>query len=158
MPEITVFELSEVAGLLHLSSSTVKNWTIGRPLSIQPSIRAEGGTGSRNLYGRDDVCLFALVTQLTRDGFATRTLKHVLEELAVLKEREGGLAPVLAHYSTLVISSPHERTKVQFLAGDLTTAVHEQLREDVRGCYILDLTKLVKWVELRIKHFVEVPF
>jgi len=65
---------------------------------------------------------------------------------------------VLAHYSTLVISSPHERTEVQFLAGDLTTTVHEQLCEDVRGCYILDLTKLVKWVELRIKDFVEIPF
>ena len=61
------------------------------------------------------------------------TVQHVLEELAVLKEREGGLAPVLAHYSTLVISSPHERTKVQFLAGDLTTAVHEQLRDGTRG-------------------------
>src|SRR5438445_584082 len=146
MPEITVFfELSEVADLLHRSNSTVKNWTIGRPLSIKPSIRASRGKGSRNLYSREDVYLLALAAQLSRDGFAPNTVKQVFKELKGRSDLLG------SNYSTLVISSPEDRLEVKFLTGPLTISLHERLRADVIGSYVLNLTKLVKWVETRIE-------
>jgi DNA-binding transcriptional MerR regulator len=144
MTEIQVFELSEVADLLDLTASTVKNWTIGRPLSIKPSIRASRGKGSRNLYNRDDVCVLALAAQLSRDGFALKTVQKVLKEL---KGRSHLLG---SPYSSLVISSSGGKPEIKFLSGQITIGVHEQLRADVIGRYVLNLTKLVSWVEGRI--------
>jgi len=87
MAELTFFELSDVADLLQLSISTVKNWTIGRPLSIKPSIRASQGKGSRNLYSREDVYVLALAAQLSRDGFAIKTVQDILDKQIELKNR-----------------------------------------------------------------------
>src|SRR5437868_13693562 len=98
MEDLQIFELSEVAELLRLSRSTVKNWTIGRPLSIKPSIRASRGKGSRNLYSRDDACVLALAAQLSRNGFALKTVQSVLKELRGKSHLLG------TSYSALVIS------------------------------------------------------
>lgn len=145
MAEIQIFELSEVADLLALTPSTVKNWTIGRPLTIKPSIRASRGKGSRNLYSRDDVCVLALAAQLSRDGFALKTVQKVLKEL---KGRSHLLG---SHSSALVISSSGGKPEIKFLSGgQISIGVYEQLRADVVGRYVLNLTKLVSWVEDRI--------
>lgn len=74
-----IFELSEVAELLHLPASRVKNWTIGRPLTITPSVRPASGTGSRNLYSTDDVYLFALAEDLNEFGLVPRITQQVLD-------------------------------------------------------------------------------
>ena len=150
MGEMTVLELSDVAYLLQLTNSTVKNWTIGRPLSIKPSIRASRGKGSRNLYSIEDVHLLALAVQLTRDGFALKTVQRVLKELKGRSDLLG------SDYSTLVISSPKagpeiKLPEIKFLPGPVTIGVHEQLRADVIGRYVLNLTKMVEWVENRIE-------
>jgi len=145
MTEIQIFELSEVADLLDLTPSIVKNWTIGRPLTIKPSIRASRGKGSRNLYSRDDVLVLALAAQLSRDGFALNTVQRVLKEL---KGRSHLLGSAL---SALVISSSGGKPEIKFLAGGpITIGVHEQLRADVMGRYVLNLTKLASWIESRI--------
>jgi DNA-binding transcriptional MerR regulator len=145
MAEIQIFELSEVADLLDLTPSTVKNWTIGRPLTIKPSIRASRGKGSRNLYSRDDVRVLALAAQLSRDGFAPNTVQKVLKEL---KGRSHLLGSPL---SALVISSSGGKPEIKFLSGgSITIGVYEQLRADLIGRYVLNLAKLVSWVDGRI--------
>lgn len=145
MEDLQIFELSEVAELLHLSASTVKNWTIGRPLSIKPSIRASRGKGSRNLYSRNDVCVLALAAQLSRNGFALNTVQKVLKELRDKSHLLG------TSYSSLVISSSGEKPEIRFLSGPLTISIHERLRGDVIGSYVLDLKKLVSGVDDQIK-------
>jgi DNA-binding transcriptional MerR regulator len=144
MAEIQIFELSEVADLLDLTASTVKNWTIGRPLSIKPSIRASRGKGSRNLYSREDVCALALAAQLSRDGFTLQTVQRVLKALKGRSELLG------SSYSTLVISGSGGQPKIDFLSGQISIGVHEQLRADALGRYVLNLKKLVAWVESQI--------
>lgn len=74
-----IFELSEVAEILHLPASRIKNWTIGRPLTITPSVRPASGTGSRNLYNTDDVYLFALAEDLNEFGIVPRLTQQVLD-------------------------------------------------------------------------------
>ena len=154
MAEMTVFELSEVADLLDLPTSTVKNWTIGRPLSIKPSIRASRGKGSRNLYSREDVYLLALAVQLTRDGFDLTTVKRVLKELKgrsdLLRQEERSdlLGP---RYSALVISSSKGGPEIKFLTSGIGIGIHEQLRADVIGRYVLDIGKLVAMVDEKIR-------
>src|SRR5450755_3901247 len=54
-----LFMQSEAANILGLPNSLVKNWTIGRPLEINPSIAARG-TGSRNLYDQRDLYRLAI--------------------------------------------------------------------------------------------------
>ena len=156
MAELTFFELSDVADLLQLSISTVKNWTIGRPLSIKPSIRASQGKGSRNLYSREDVYVLALAAQLSRDGFAIKTVQEVLRRL------KGESNLLGSHYSALVISSfalgPKIKApkikgpEIKFLSeGPITIGVHEQLRADVIGRYVLNIAKLVALVETGLR-------
>jgi DNA-binding transcriptional MerR regulator len=138
---IELFELSEVGELVGLPASTVKNWTIGRPLKIRPSIRASAGKGSRNLYSRTDVYVMALAAQLSRDGFALETVKRALKELKGRSDLFG------THYSALVISSAAGSTEIAFVTGPLTISVHERHREDVISRYVLDLRKLVALIQ-----------
>jgi DNA-binding transcriptional MerR regulator len=60
--------MGEVAEIIGLAQPTVKFWTIGRPVTIKPSVHTARGKGSRNLYNRDDLVLFALAKQMRDDG------------------------------------------------------------------------------------------
>jgi hypothetical protein len=145
MANLQIFELSEVADLLQLPISTVKNWTIGRPLSIKPSLRASQGKGSRNLYSREDLLVLALAAQLNRDGFTPSTLQKVLRELKGRSDLLG------SHYSALALSSPDGGLVVKFLTSELTIHMHERVYPHAIGRYILDIKKLVNWVEARMQ-------
>jgi DNA-binding transcriptional MerR regulator len=142
---IDVFELSEVADLVGLPVTTVKNWTIGRPLEIKPSIKSKRGTGFRNLYSREDVYVMALADRLTKDGFALETVKQVLKELKGRSDLFG------THYSALVISSSVGGPEIRFVTGPISIGVHERLREEVISRYVLDLHKLVALIQAKIK-------
>src|SRR5437762_201021 len=88
--DLQVFTLGEVAAILQLPKSRVKNWTIGRPLKIIPKVLAAKGTGSRNLYSIEDVYVMGFIKQLSEDGFSSKTIKQLLalhgEMWAVLEE------------------------------------------------------------------------
>src|SRR2546423_1431209 len=79
VPDNGVFQLSDVALILDMEETRVKNWTIGRPLAVKPSVRTSSGPGSRNLYSIEDVYLMALADQLCRDGFTTQIAQRALE-------------------------------------------------------------------------------
>jgi hypothetical protein len=76
---VQIFELADVAAILGIEKSRVKNWTIGRPFSVQASVRASFGKGSRNLFSRNDVYCFALVERLIGVGTPVAAIQQMLE-------------------------------------------------------------------------------
>ena len=76
-----VYGLSELAELVALPESTVKNWTFGRPLAIAPSVSTGGGKGSRSLYSLNDVYRFAVARELVKAGFTPRKIQPVIDQL-----------------------------------------------------------------------------
>ena len=79
-PSIDVFTLGEVAKVLSVPSSRIKNWTIGRPFHVAPSIVTGRGKGSRNLYSLEDVYFFALLNRLDGDGLSTDLIGWVVTD------------------------------------------------------------------------------
>src|SRR4051812_4256554 len=73
-----VYMQSQVAEILGMPLAQIKNWTIGRPIEISPSLRARG-TGSRNLYDNDDLYKFAAAAHLYADGLSARAIQAVLD-------------------------------------------------------------------------------
>jgi hypothetical protein len=99
---VPIYELGEVAALLHLEKSRIKNWTIGRPFTVRPSLRSSAGKGSRNLFGVTDLYCFALVKHFvdleiprllmaevdTLDlGFYAVNLKPIADELSLTPDK-----------------------------------------------------------------------
>jgi hypothetical protein len=88
-----------------MPKSLVKNWTIGRPLRLLPTLRQAQGTGSRNLYSREDLYRFALAKQLSGDGFSMTTLQRVTDFVGqfdnskrfsyVVLQRKGDASPFI---------------------------------------------------------------
>jgi hypothetical protein len=81
------FTRSEVAFVLGMPEAKVKNWTIGRPLKLTPSVRTARGTGTRNLYDLGDVYTMGLANELSKAGvsldlvdFIIRKVKEALHE------------------------------------------------------------------------------
>jgi DNA-binding transcriptional MerR regulator len=79
MQPMLTFEMGEVAEIIGLAEPTIKFWTIGRPLTIKPSVHAAGGKGSRNLYNRDDLVLFALAKQMRDDGLPGEAVQKAID-------------------------------------------------------------------------------
>ncbi len=140
-----VFELSEVAEILAVPKARIKNWTIGRPLRIRPSVRAATRKGTRNLYSVEDVYLMGLADQLRDDGFAPETIQ------AVLKKIRRDVSRIGSHYSELVVSNPGGGAKITFLGGDMTKEVWEECGgADAISRYTLDLKAVREWIDSRI--------
>lgn len=81
MAKVQVFDLSDVAKILGMSLSRVKNWTIGRPLDIKPSIRAAQGAGTSNLYGPEELFLMGVANHLANDGLGLDVVREAVEIL-----------------------------------------------------------------------------
>ena len=145
---VDVFSLGEVAQLLKVPNTRIKNWTIGRPLRIVPRILAAQGKGSRNLYSLEDVYVFALVNQLYKDGFTSAVIKCVLAEVF--------LTPKLGPVRSFVLTNEKGIWTPKFFhTGDLRW---EKVLADRSGAeahvgpgiYALDVRSLVAWVNSRV--------
>lgn len=79
-----VFELGEIAKILGMSLTKAKNWTIGRPFTIEASIKTASGHGSRNLFSLDDLYLMGLANELSKTGMAANAIGKLVE---ILKAR-----------------------------------------------------------------------
>lgn len=75
------FTRGEVAWILQMPEAKVKNWTIGRPLKLSPSIRTAKGTGSRNLYNIEDLYTMAVANELSKGGMALELVGLVIEKV-----------------------------------------------------------------------------
>ena len=138
-----VFELSEVAKILSVPKSRVKNWTIGRPLQIKPTVRIARGKGSRNLYGTNDVYLIALANQLYLDGFDARAIRGILREA-----RPGDWIGTGLH--VLMFSGAGQVVKFKLFEKFTLYARGSARDKAVIGWYTLDLKALRKQVDGRI--------
>jgi hypothetical protein len=76
-----IFELGEIAKILGMSLTKAKNWTIGRPLKLEASIRTATGQGSRNLFSLEDVYLMGVANELSHSGMAAMAIKKLVEAL-----------------------------------------------------------------------------
>ncbi len=148
---VDLYSFSDVAELVDLPESTVKNWTFGRPLSIVPSIFSGGGKGSRSLYSLYDVWRFAIAKQLVEDGFAPAKLQEVVDQLTddhmrrcVALEGTYRAMVVLRHMDTPDLLS------VEYLPGLPDRSYFGRLyKRGVTGVYILDLELVVAGVDVR---------
>jgi hypothetical protein len=87
-----VFELGDIAKILGMPIAKAKNWTIGRPMTIEASIRTATGHGSRNLYSLEDVWLMGVANELSKAGMAANAIGKVVG--AVRAELPDGLGSV----------------------------------------------------------------
>jgi hypothetical protein len=78
---IQTFEFREMIDVLGMSPTKAKNWTVGRPFKLEPSIRTASGQGSRNLYSLEDVYLMGVANELSRAGMAAAAIGRVVAEL-----------------------------------------------------------------------------
>lgn len=89
---LQTFEFREMIDVLAMSPSRAKNWTVGRPFKLEPSIRTASGQGSRNLYSLEDVYLMGVANELSHVGMAAAAIGELV---AALKGRfPDGLAGV----------------------------------------------------------------
>jgi hypothetical protein len=150
-----VFFLSQAASVLEMSASLITNWTIGRPLRIVPQLSAVG-TGSRNLYGVDDLCKFSFAHQLSMDGYAPGAIQPILdsfgEEFASLE------------FAVVTSGGPHHGPKPQGLQVQLIPKSQfdrdgwQVIEEAVRssfGCYVLHISLIVEDVNQRVDKFLQ---
>ncbi len=75
-----------------MSGARAKNWTVGRPFKLKPSIRTATGPGSRNLYSLEDVWLMGVANELSKAGMAANAIGKVVG--AVRSKFPNGLASV----------------------------------------------------------------
>jgi hypothetical protein len=87
-----IFELGEIAKILGMPLTKVKNWTIGRPLKIEASVKTASGQGSRNLFSMEDVYLIGLANELSKAGLAAKAIGKLIE--AVRMKLPNGLGGV----------------------------------------------------------------
>jgi hypothetical protein len=89
---IQTFEFREMISILGMSFSRAKNWTVGRPFKLEPSIRTASGQGSRNLYSLEDVYLMGIANELSHSGMAAGAIGELVA--AVKAKFPDGLAEV----------------------------------------------------------------
>ncbi len=70
-------ELVKIVAATGMPAARVKNWTLGKPLQIQGSIK----TGTRTLYSVEDVYRFGLAYELRKSGMAVKPIGKLLERL-----------------------------------------------------------------------------
>jgi DNA-binding transcriptional MerR regulator len=143
-----VFMLREVAEILGLPPTRVKNWTIGRPHTIKPSIRAHG-SGSRNLYDIYDLYRLAIVAQLSSDGFTADAIQLIMAELGnhfrasalALVTSSGGPAQWKKenHLQVRVVSpAQYKQDGWRVVDGPASSSF---------GCYVLNISKIAGIVD-----------
>jgi hypothetical protein len=149
-PELVVghvFSLGDVADILKVPKTRIKNWTIGRPFKIVPKVLAAHGKGSRNLYSLDDLYLFALVNQLHEDGLSNSVVQLVVDSAF--------LTPKLGDLKAFHLTKHEGKWQPKFMTTDTQW---ENIRPQKNppkapgypGVYSLDVGSLIAWVNGRV--------
>jgi DNA-binding transcriptional MerR regulator len=94
---VQTFEFREMIRVLGMSAATGKNWTVGRPFKLEPSIRTATGHGSRNLYSLEDVWLMGVANELSKAGMAANAIGKLID--AVRMKFPAGLCGVHVLYA-----------------------------------------------------------
>lgn len=105
---IQTFEFREMIDMLGMSATKAKNWTVGRPFKLEPSIRTATGQGSRNLYSLEDVYLMGVANDLSHAGMAAAAIGKLVAALRA--KFPNGLAEVDTLY---VVRGPNSAYRIE---------------------------------------------
>jgi DNA-binding transcriptional MerR regulator len=153
MMQIETFERQEIADILGLKYSLLKNWTSGRPLTIKPTIHSPSSPGKQPLYSREDVYRFALARQWSKAGLTFGAVEKILNRLddsMLRREGRGRLlvaklntdSPIVDYYSpNLGARDQQERELRQLLL----------LGDDIAGVMTFNLHVMLDWVDRKIE-------
>ncbi len=123
--------------------SRAKNWSIGKPLRIEPSVRTATGRGSRNLFGVKDVYKMYLANEMTEVGFLKGPIENVLRLFDEEYDRRNGIEGIRAKPWLVIKHS----------GGEWTIALHEKslmltVPMEDRGLILsIDLHRIARRVE-----------
>jgi hypothetical protein len=84
-----IFSLAEVAKIVGMPTDRAKDWTVGKPFEIKPSIRAAEGKGSRKLFSVEDVYLMAFVNEMWTCSVNSKAIKRVLDRVGRVSDLFG---------------------------------------------------------------------
>jgi hypothetical protein len=76
-----LFDIGEVITIVAacgMPATRVKNWTLGKPLKIEGSIK----TGSRTLYVIEDIYRLGLAYEFRKSGMAVKPIGKLLDQLS----------------------------------------------------------------------------
>ena len=147
--ETDIYEIGDVAAILGIEKSLVKNWTIGKPFAVLPSVRASSGTGSRNWFGRNELFCFALVRKLNEAGAPVAAIEKLLDKQSDLWE-DGFWE---SHDWVVVSYNGHDAWYEINIAPDATFNVRLEPEHEMVYFYAVNLKKLVEAVVMRIVSF-----
>lgn len=81
MPNENVFfDRSQVAQILRVSLTSVRNWSNGTTIRVRPSVYFSRKPGTPSFYNERDVQILALAKALLRLGLSAKTAQAVLDE------------------------------------------------------------------------------
>jgi DNA-binding transcriptional MerR regulator len=113
--------------VLGMSAATGKNWTVGRPFKLEPSIRTATGHGSRNLYSLEDVWLMGVANELSKAGMAANAIGKLVR--AVRAKFPNGLASVDTLFISRGEKGPYRiETREDRLAADTVVRIAIDVR------------------------------
>jgi hypothetical protein len=146
-----VFMLSEVARVLGMPESRVKNWTIGRPLLIKPLVPAYG-TGTRNVYSVYDIYRMAIAKHMNASGATARAIQAVVDKVGT--SFGSSVFAVVEGQQARKGESEFE-VSIVYDWGRRATGLKQVIRKvaNSRCCYVVNLHKIVQDVESLVDHF-----
>jgi hypothetical protein len=144
---LQVFTLGEVSEILRAPKTRIKNWTIGRPLKIIPTVRIAEGKGSRNLYSVTDVYAIALANRLSEDGFTMTAIKWIL---AFARGGRRGLESFLSKRLFLTVSRSQGELMTGVHIGERSWRYPARREKGIISKYILDVGSLMREVDKRV--------
>src|SRR5262249_12209359 len=139
------FMLAEVAQILDMPESRVKNWTIGRPLTITPLIPAYG-TGTRNLYSVYDIYRMAIAKHMNASGGMARAVQAVVDKVGT---SFGSSAFALIEIPQLQKRGGELEVSIVFDRGRATSGLRQVLRKVASSfcCHVVNLRTIVQDVD-----------
>lgn len=76
-----LFTIGQMTKILGMNSDKVKNWMAGKPFPFKPSEVSACGTGSRNIYNRQDLYLLGVANEFSKAGFAGKAIGRLLDAI-----------------------------------------------------------------------------
>jgi hypothetical protein len=148
--QIEAFDRQQISSLLGIPYALVKNWSTGRPLSIQPSIHAPSQRGKQSLYSREDVYRFALAQFWAGRGMnfsaIASLLSHLKSEWFTTKAR-GTLLVVQLTDKTRLLHFPRN---AEVTALEHAEELLESRKQDGDMFHVLRLGKILDSVDEKI--------
>ena len=148
--QIEAFDRQQISSILNIPYALVKNWSTGRPLSIQPSIHAPGQRGKQSLYSREDVYRFALAQFWAERGTNFTAIAELLLHLKsewLSEKTRGTLLVVQLTDKTRLFHFPRN---AEVAALEHAEGLLESRKQDGDMFHVLRLANILDSVDRKI--------